>query len=52
MVFIRLGAGFLVGITIPYVCHENIYLTIASSLLHPHIKYHMYKKEKDPKLAV
>ena len=51
MVFMRIGAGLLLGITIPFICHENIYLTIASTLLHPHIKYMQVVKNRDARHA-
>ena len=39
MVFLRLGLGFVTGLTIPLLVHDNIYLTIASSFLRPHLRF-------------
>ena len=39
MVFTRLGFGFLVGVGIPYMVNDMVYMTIANSFLRPHLKY-------------
>lgn len=52
MVFNRLMAGFLAGITIPIVCHEQIYMVIATSFLRPHLKYRMDAEKRNKNLAV
>lgn len=52
MVFLRVAAGFAFGITFPMVCHENMYLLIATSFLRPHLKYRMDADARDKNLAI
>jgi hypothetical protein len=47
MVFLRLGLGFIVGVTIPMVVESNVYMTIASSFLRPHLKFRIEKDRLD-----
>ena len=41
MVFYRLAAGFVFGVTFPMVCNESVYMLLATSFLRPHLKYRM-----------
>ena len=52
MVFIQLGLGLCTGIAFPMWCHENIYLTLATSFLRPHLKYRMEKDKCHEDLAL
>ena len=44
MVFARLGAGFLTGVTVSMCSHDYVYLTIANSFMRPHYRYRRIKK--------
>ena len=39
MVFLKIGFGFLTGVTISSYCHEYIYLSIVNGFLSPHWRY-------------
>jgi hypothetical protein len=52
MVVYRLAAGLVAGLTIPLVCHENVYLVIATSFLRPHLKYRMDAEKRNKNLAI
>jgi hypothetical protein len=39
MVFGRLGFGFAVGVTVPFLVNDMVYMTIANSFLRPHLKF-------------
>lgn len=45
MVFLRLGLGFVVGVAVPFVVNDMVYMTIANSFLRPHLRY-MVEREK------
>ena len=54
MVFVRLGLGFLTGVTISMNAHEYVYMTIATSFVRPHWRYFKLKNRlsKDHALDV
>lgn len=43
MVFIKFGLGFLVGVSVPFMVHNTVYMTIANSFLRPHLKFRIEK---------
>lgn len=43
MVFNQLIAGCLVGMTIPHLVHQDVYMLIASSFLRPHLRFRIEK---------
>ena len=52
MVFYRLGAGFLVGIAVPFMVKDLVYMTIASSFLRPHLKWRIQREKLHKDKAV
>ena len=52
MVFVRFAAGLTVGLTLPLMCHENVYLLIATSFLRPHLKYRMEAASRHKDIAI
>lgn len=52
MVFNRLAAGFLCGVAFPMICHETIYMFLASSFLRPHLVYRQQQQHRHKDLAV
>ena len=45
MVFVRLGLGFVTGISIAMNSHEYVYMTIASCFVRPHWRFFRLKKQ-------
>jgi hypothetical protein len=39
MVFVRLGLGVCVGLAVPFMVKDMVYMTIANSFLRPHLRY-------------
>ena len=39
MVFVRLGLGVCVGLVVPFMVKDMVYMTIANSFLRPHLRY-------------
>jgi hypothetical protein len=52
MVFTRLACGFAVGIAVPFMVKDMVYMTIANAFLRPHMKYRIEKERLDPNKAV
>lgn len=52
MVFTRLAAGFVVGLTVPFMVKDMVYMTIANAFLRPHLKFRIEKEKQDPGKAV
>lgn len=52
MVFYRLGAGFLFGLTLPFMVKDLVYMTISNAFLRPHLKYQLEKERLDKNRAV
>ena len=52
MVFYRFAAGIAFGIMVPVYAHENVYLTIATSFLRPHMKYRMEAAKRNKNAAI
>ena len=52
MVFTRLALGLVSGLTIPHLVHQDIYMTIASSFLRPHLRYRIEKDKLTKDQAV
>lgn len=45
MVFVRLGLGFLTGVTVTMNAHEYVYMTIANCFVRPHWRFFRLKKQ-------
>ena len=43
MVFTRLALGFSGGVLFSMNCHHNVYLTISTLLVRPHMRYKHFK---------
>jgi len=52
MGIVRFATGLSLGFAIPMIAHENIYLTIATCFLRPHLKYQIGKEKRDRNRAV
>lgn len=52
MVFTRIGLGIMVGIAVPFMVNEMVYLTIANSFLRPHLRYRIERSKLKEELAV
>jgi hypothetical protein len=52
MVFYRLGAGFLVGLSLPFMVKDLVYMTISNAFLRPHLKFRMERERLDKDRAV
>ncbi len=52
MVFYRLGAGFLFGLTVPFLVKDLVYMTIANAFLRPHLKYRLERERLHKDRAV
>ena len=52
MVFYRLGAGFVFGLTLPFLVKDIVYMTIANAFLRPHLKYRLERERLDKDRAV
>ena len=52
MVFTKLGLGFAVGMTIPFIVNDMIYMTIANSFLRPHLKFRIEREKMKKDLAL
>ena len=52
MVFNRIFGGFVFGMAVPMLVHENVYLTIATCFLRPHLKFRMENEKRNKDLAI
>ena len=52
MVFTRIAGGFVCGVGISFFAHENVYLTIATCFLRPHLKFRMDNAKRSKDLAI
>jgi hypothetical protein len=44
MVFYRLGAGLICGLTLPFMVKDLVYMTLSNAFLRPHLKYRIEKE--------
>ena len=54
MVFMRLAAGLVVGMTVPMMVKEDVYVVIANSFVRPHLRHHLEKEKmiKDKAVSI
>jgi hypothetical protein len=52
MVFLKLGLGFLAGVTIPHLVNEMTYMTISNAFLRPHLRYRIAREKLHKDKAV
>lgn len=52
MVFVRLGLGIFVGVAVPFMVKDMVYMTIANSFLRPHLKYRIERERLHKDKAV
>ena len=43
--FGKLFAGLGVGITLPFIVHDNVYMTFVTGFYAPHLKFHTERKK-------
>ena len=51
MVFYRIGAGVFVGIVVPLISPNIIYMAIANGFLRPHLAFRILKQKRGPYVA-
>ena len=52
MVFYRLGAGLICGLTLPFMVKDLVYMTLSNAFLRPHLKYRIEKERLHKDQAV
>jgi hypothetical protein len=52
MVFLKFFGGMACGLAIPMVSHENVYMTIATCFLRPHLKFRMEQSTRHRDIAL
>jgi hypothetical protein len=44
MVFTRLAAGFVCGLTLPFMVKDLVYMTLSNAFLRPHLKFRIERE--------
>jgi hypothetical protein len=52
MVFYRLGAGLICGLTLPFMVKDLVYMTLSNAFLRPHLKYRIERERLHKDQAV
>lgn len=52
MVFYRLGAGLIFGVTLPFMVKDLVYMTLSNAFLRPHLKFRIERERLHKDQAV
>jgi hypothetical protein len=52
MVFYRLGAGLIFGLTLPFMVKDLVYMTLSNAFLRPHLKFRIERERLHKDQAV